>query len=60
MLTGWRLSTSSSIPVQPRGLKAWSGALAIFLAHPSLLPCWSALPGVAAFRRAWYRAILDT
>jgi GT2 family glycosyltransferase len=41
-------------------LKAWTGALAIFLGHPTLLPCWRALPGVAAFRRAWYRAILDT
>ncbi len=41
-------------------LKAWTGALAIFLRHPSLLPCWRSLPGVALFRRAWYRAILDT
>jgi GT2 family glycosyltransferase len=40
-------------------LKAWTGATAIFLRHPSLLPCWRALPGVAAFRRAWYQAILD-
>lgn len=39
-------------------LKAWTGAAAIFLAHPSLLPCWRALPAVAAFRRAWYCAIL--
>ncbi len=39
-------------------LKAWSGAAAIFLRHPSLLPCWRALPAVAAFRRAWYEAIL--
>jgi GT2 family glycosyltransferase len=41
-------------------LKAWTGAAAIFLDHPSLLPCWRALPAVAAFRRAWYRAILDS
>jgi GT2 family glycosyltransferase len=41
-------------------LKSWTGAIAIFLRHPSLLPCWRALPGVAAFRRAWYRAILDS
>ncbi len=40
-------------------LKSWTGAAAIFLRHPSLLPCWSVLPAVAAFRRAWYRAILD-
>lgn len=41
-------------------LKAWTGAAAIFLRHPSLLPCWRALPAVATFRRAWYQAILDT
>jgi GT2 family glycosyltransferase len=40
-------------------LKAWTGAVAIFLRHPSLLSCWRALPAVAAFRRAWYQAILD-
>lgn len=40
-------------------LKAWAGAAAIFFRHPSLLPCWRALPAVAAFRRAWYQAILD-
>jgi hypothetical protein len=39
-------------------LKAWTGALSIFLRHRSLLPCWRVLPAVAAFRRAWYRAIL--
>lgn len=39
-------------------LKAWTGALAIFLDHPALRPCWRALPAVAAFRRAWYRAVL--
>jgi len=41
-------------------LKSWTGAIAIFLRHPTLLPCWRALPAVAAFRRAWYQAILDT
>lgn len=40
-------------------LKSWTGAAAIFLRHPALLPCWRALPAVAAFRRAWYQAILD-
>lgn len=39
-------------------LKAWTGAVAIFLRHPSLLPSLPALPGVAVFRRAWYAAIL--
>jgi GT2 family glycosyltransferase len=38
--------------------KAVTGALQIFLRHPSLLPCWRAFPGVVAFRRAWYRAVL--
>jgi GT2 family glycosyltransferase len=41
-------------------LKAWTGAAAIFLRHPTLLPCWRALPGIAAFRRAWYQAVLDS
>ncbi len=39
-------------------LKAWIGAASIFLRHPMLLPCWRSLPAVAAFRLAWYRAIL--
>jgi GT2 family glycosyltransferase len=39
--------------------KAWTGAAAIFLRHPTLLPSWRALTAVAAFRRAWYQAILD-
>jgi GT2 family glycosyltransferase len=39
-------------------LKAWTGAVRIFLGHPSLLRCWRAFPGVVAFRRAWYRAVL--
>jgi GT2 family glycosyltransferase len=41
-------------------LKSVTGALAVFLRHPSLLPCWRALPGVVTFRRAWYRSVLDT
>jgi GT2 family glycosyltransferase len=40
-------------------LKSVTGALAIFRRHPSLRPCWRALPGVVAFRRAWYRAVLE-
>jgi GT2 family glycosyltransferase len=40
-------------------LKAVTGALAIFRRHPLLRPCWRALPGVVAFRRAWYRAVLE-
>jgi GT2 family glycosyltransferase len=39
-------------------LKAVTSALAIFLAHPALAGCWRALPGVIAFKRAWYRAVL--
>jgi GT2 family glycosyltransferase len=38
--------------------KAVTGSLALFLRHPSLRPCWRALPGVVAFRLAWYRAVL--
>jgi GT2 family glycosyltransferase len=39
-------------------LKAWTGALAIFREHPALRPCRRALPAVATFRRAWYRAVI--
>jgi GT2 family glycosyltransferase len=39
-------------------LKAVTGSLALFLHHPSLAGCLPALPGVIAFRRAWYRAVL--
>jgi GT2 family glycosyltransferase len=39
-------------------VKAVTGAVRIFLRHPSLLPCWRAFSGVVAFRRAWYRAVL--
>lgn len=39
-------------------LKAWTGAVKIFRDHPMLWPCRRALPAVAAFRRAWYRAVL--
>lgn len=39
-------------------VKAWTGAAKIFLEHEMLRPHWRALPAVAAFRRAWYRAVL--
>ncbi|MEP7011004.1 MAG: glycosyltransferase [Acidobacteriota bacterium] len=39
-------------------LKAWTGALAIFAKHPELRGSMRALPGVAAFRRAWYRSVI--
>ncbi len=39
-------------------LKAWTGALGIFARHPELRDCRRALPGVVAFRRAWYRAVI--
>ena len=40
-------------------VKAVASALAIFLRHPRLLTSLHALPGVVAFKRAWYRAVLD-
>jgi GT2 family glycosyltransferase len=40
-------------------LKAVTGAAEIFLRHPGLRSCWRAFPGVVAFRRAWYRAVLE-
>jgi GT2 family glycosyltransferase len=40
-------------------LKAVTGALAIFRKHPELRGCWRAFPGVVAFRRAWYRAVIE-
>lgn len=41
-------------------VKAWTGAAKIFLEHPALRPFWRrTLPAVAAFRRAWYRAVLE-
>ena len=39
-------------------VKALTGSLALFLHHPSLAGCLPALPGVIAFRRAWYRSVL--
>ena len=39
-------------------VKAVTGSLAVFLEHPSLAGCLPALPGVIAFRRAWYRSVL--
>lgn len=41
-------------------LKAWLGAVAIFARHPSLRPAWRALPAVARFKRAWYRAVVES
>lgn len=43
-----------------RAVKSWIASLKIFVAHPMLLPGWRAFPGVMAFKRAWYQAILDT
>jgi len=40
-------------------LKSVTGALRIFARHPELRGCWRAFPGVVAFRRAWYRAVLE-
>ncbi len=39
-------------------VKAVTSALAIFLRHPSLLGAWRAFPGVVAFKRAWYAAVV--
>lgn len=41
-------------------LKAVTSSLEIFLRHRQLAGCWRALPGVAAFKRAWYRAVLES
>jgi GT2 family glycosyltransferase len=38
--------------------KAVLSSLGIFLSHPQLLASLRALPGVVAFRRAWYDAVL--
>ena len=40
-------------------VKAVASALGIFLRHPRLLTSLHALPGVVAFKRAWYRAVLE-
>jgi GT2 family glycosyltransferase len=40
-------------------VKAVTGAAEIFLRHSALRSCWRAFPGVVAFRRAWYRAVLE-
>lgn len=52
----WR---SRSVLRATAPLKAVTGALAIFRKHPDLRGCWRAFPGVVAFRRAWYRAVLE-
>lgn len=44
-------------------VKAVTGTLGIYAAHPGLwrdLRTWRALPGVVAFKRAWYREVLRT
>jgi len=41
-------------------LKAFLAAVAIFWRHRSLRGSWRAFSGVVAFKRAWYRAIVDT
>ena len=42
-----------------RLLKSWISSLQIFLRHRQLRGAWRALPGVVAFKMAWYRTILD-
>ena len=41
-------------------VKAVASAVGIFLRHPRLLASLHALPGVVAFKRAWYRAVLES
>lgn len=41
-------------------VKAVVASLLIFLRHPSLAGCWRAFPGVVVFKRAWYRAVLES
>ncbi len=41
-------------------LKAFVGALQIFLRHRSLWPLVRAFPGVVTFRRAWYDTVIST
>lgn len=41
-------------------VKAVASAVGIFLRHPRLLTSLHALPGVVAFKRAWYRAVLES
>ena len=52
----WR---SRSRLARTRFPKAWISSLQIFVDHPMLLPAWRALPGVVAFKLAWYRTVLD-
>ena len=40
-------------------IKAWVSAMSIFLNHRSLRPALRALPGVALFRRIWYRTVAE-
>ncbi len=41
-------------------LKSWVSACGIFRRHPALRGSLRALPGVVAFKRAWYAAIVET
>lgn len=42
-------------------LKSVTSSVEIFLRHrEQLAGCWRALPGVVAFKRAWYRAVLES
>ncbi|MEM7480278.1 MAG: glycosyltransferase [Acidobacteriota bacterium] len=40
-------------------LKAVTSTLGIFLRHRTVWNAWRAFPGVVAFKRAWYRAVLQ-
>ncbi len=40
-------------------IKAWISAMSIFLSHRSLRPAVRVLPGVALFRRTWYRTVAE-
>jgi GT2 family glycosyltransferase len=40
-------------------VKAVASAVGIFARHPPLVTCLRALPGVVAFKRAWYQAVLE-
>jgi GT2 family glycosyltransferase len=56
-LDGWR---SRNHVARTAPFKALFGTLLIFLRHPRLLRRPTAAVGVFAFRRAWYRAVLES
>lgn len=56
-LDGWR---SREHLARTAPFKALFGTLSIFLRHPRLLRRPTAAFGVLAFRRAWYRAVLES